>query len=165
MSASNFKSMENFPLIVAPPAMCKICPDCGITCGEDEATCSVCGASLADVEKQTDEIFIDEIVREMQAVANRLNEHLLFHTVSVESGYYTGCQFYVDEKYCDISAMCNEETQDEFGMCRSKTLRKYASEGDFIRRELKKAKESLGLWELGITARFSNGETWYDKVA
>ena len=164
MSTANFKSMKDFPLIVMPEFRCKVCPDCGITCGEDDAACPDCGASLADVEVMNDECEEDYIAEEMHRFATRLNEYLHFYEVSVESGYYTGCQFYVDEKYSDVAAMCNEETKEEFGLCRSVTLRKYNSEGNFIRRELQRAKKEIGLWELGITARFFNGETWYSKV-
>ena len=72
------------------------------------------------------------------------------------------CQ--VDEKYWNIEDMDNEEAQDEFGMCRSKMLRKYQVEGNKLRRALKQAKKELGLIELGVVGRFSNGETLYSKI-
>lgn len=50
-------------------------------------------------------------------------------------------------------------------MCRSEMLRKYKAAGNMIRRELNKARKELGMMELAISARFSNGETWYTKVA
>lgn len=72
------------------------------------------------------------------------------------------CQ--VDEKYWNIEDMDNEESQYEFGMCRSKMLRKYQVEGNWLRRALKKAKEELGLIEVGVVGRFSNGETLYTEI-
>ena len=75
-----------------------------------------------------------------------------------------GLQFYVDEKYCDVEDMDNEDARMEFGKCRSKMLRKYTSEGNWLRRALQKAKAELGLMELGVVAHFSNGETMYTEI-
>jgi hypothetical protein len=83
---------------------------------------------------------MEAIVSDMEAKAKALNDSLIFYEVSVESGYYTGVQFYVDEKYWKLEDMDNEESNDEFGMCRSKMLRKYESEGNRLRRELRKAR-------------------------
>ena len=101
----------------------------------------------------------------MEKVAQRLNAAQPFYEVTLESGHYCGVQFYVEEKYWKIEQMDNEESQEEFGMCRSEMLRKYKTAGNLIRRELRKAKQDLGLFELSIIAQFSNGETMYSKVA
>ena len=85
--------------------------------------------------------------------------------MEVRSGYYVGVQFYVEEKfYGKIEDYTNEDTQCEFGMCRSKTLRKYKTECNKIRRELLKAREDLGLIQLGCIGIFSNGEAVYTKI-
>ena len=107
----------------------------------------------------------DDIARSMEDKAKELNEYLYFFTVSVESGHYTGLQFYVDGKYDDVESWTNEDAQSEFGMCRSKMIRKYHSEVNWLRRMLRKSKKELGLFELAITQVFSNGEVWYTKVA
>jgi hypothetical protein len=164
MSTANFKSMKDFPLIVAKDEYCKVCPECGCTQVSDAAKCDECGCNLSGVDSVYDEWTMDDMVRNMEAKAKELNEYLTFYTVSVESGYYSGLQFYVDEKYCDVEDMDNEDARMEFGMCRSKMLRKYNSEGNWLRRELRKAKDELGLVELGVTARFSNGEVWYTEI-
>ena len=88
-----------------------------------------------------------------------------FYEVTLESGHYSGIQFYVDDKYYKVEELDNEDAQTEFGMCRSAMLRKYKVAGNTIRRMLKQAKKELGLMELVVAVRFSNGETWYDKVA
>jgi len=164
MSTANFKSMKDFPLIVAANEYCKVCPECGFTQDPDAEKCDECGCDLAGVEPIYDEWAMDDIVRNMEKKAKELNEYLTFYTVSVESGYYSGLQFYVDEKYYDVEGMDNEDSQDEFGLCRSKMLRKYRSEGNWLRRALQKAKNELGLMELGVSARFSNGETMYTEI-
>ena len=164
MGTANFKSMTDFPLIVAEDTYMKYCP----TCEEwVEATdkCNECGHDLTGVEAVYDDFACEYITHEMEAVAERLNAAQPFYKVSVESGYYSGKQFYVEDKYWHIADMDNEESQDEFGMCRSLMLRKVKVAANMIRRELRNAKKELGLIELGVAARFSNGETWYCKVA
>lgn len=163
MSTANFKSMDNFPLIVAGDEYVKVCPECGASNCNDADVCVDCGASLADVESVYDAWGMDSMVFEMEHKAKDLNSHLRFHEVSVESGYYSGVQFYVHEKY-DMESMDNEDTNFEFGMCRSVALRKYKSEVNFIRRKLREAKDGLGLMELGVIGRFSNGEVWYSEI-
>lgn len=165
MATSNFKSMRDFPLIVTEDLQMKVCPECG--CGQGGTTdkCECCGADLTEVEEVYDELGMQDRIREMEEKAEELNEYLTFFTVSVVSGYYSGVQFYVDEKYCDVEEMDNDESNYEFGMCRSKMLRKYKSEGNWLRRALQKAKKEIGLMELGVVARFSNGETMYTEIS
>lgn len=165
MSCPNFKSMMDFPLIVTEDHYVKICPECGLSHDTEATKCEDCGCDLTDVSEVYDELGAEYLYGEMKKVAERLNAEQPFYSVSVESGHYCGMQFYVDEKYWHLEQMDNEESQDEFGMCRSAMLRKYKTAGNMIRRELRKAKADLGLWELGIVAQFSNGETMYTKVA
>lgn len=164
MATGNFKTMRDFPLIVATDEYTKICHECG--CGQGGTTdkCECCGADLSGVDSVYDECAMDFIVSNMETKAKELNELLTFYTVSVESGYYSGLQFYVDEKYWHIEDMDNDESQEEFGLCRSKMLRKYKSEGNWLRRALHKAKDELGLMEFGVYARFSNGEVMYTEI-
>ena len=164
MATANFKTMNNFPLIVAGNSYVKVCPDCGITNADDADACEDCGCNLADVSPVYDEFGMKDLYDEMKRKADELNEYLTFYTVSVESGYYSGLQFYVDDKYYHIEEMDNEESQDEFGMCRSKMLRKFKSETNWLCRALRKARADLGLMELACTARFSNGEAVYTRV-
>ena len=164
MATGNFKTMRDFPLIVAANEYCKVCPECGCKQASDAVKCDECGCDLSSVDSVYDEWAMQDVCRGMETKANELNEYLTFYTVSVESGYYSGLQFYVDEKYCDVEEMNNEESQDEFGMCRSAMLRKYKSEGNRLRRALQKAKKELGLKELGVVARFGNGEVMYTEM-
>lgn len=164
MATANFKTMADFPLIVSDDIREKICPECGCGCPDDADKCEDCGCDLSGVEAVMDDFLNAERVREMERVAEELNEAQDFYTVSVESGYYAGVQFYVDEKYCDVDEWTNEDAQNEFGICRSKMLRRYKVAGNTIRRGLRKAAKDLGLDEVVCTARFSNGEAWFQKV-
>ena len=164
MATANFKTMQDFPLIVADNLYTKICPECGCNQGGTPDKCELCGADLSAVEEINDELGMRDLVNDMEDKAEELNENLTFCEVSVQSGYYSGVQFYVDEKYWNIEDMDNEEAQDEFGMCRSKMRRKYQVEGNKLRRALKQAKKERGLIELGVVGRFSNGETLYSKI-
>ena len=164
MATGNFKTMSDFPLIVADDEYTKVCPECGCGQGGTPDKCEICGADLTNVNAIYDELLMRERSDEMEKRANEMNECLAFYTVSVESGYYRGLQFYVSEKYYDLENMDNEESNYEFGICRSKMLRKYKSEGNWLRRELKKAKADLGLMELGVYARFGNGEVMYTEI-
>lgn len=164
MGTANFKTMQDFPLIVADDLYTKICPECGCGQGGAPDKCEICGADLSAVEATYDELGMQDLMKSMEGKANELNENLTFHEVSVLGGYYSGLQFYVDEKYCFLEDMDEDESQHEFGMCRSDMLRKWVDEGNWLRCALRKAKEELGLMELGVDARYSNGETLYSEV-
>ena len=141
----------------------KICPECG--CGQGGTDkCECCGADVSAVESVYDEWYAEYIQKEMQKVAEDINSSIRFHNVTLMSGYYAGIQFYVSEEYYNLEDWTNEDARDEFDMCRSVMLRKYRSEKNYIVRALRKAKADLGLMELGVTARFSNGETWYTEI-
>ena len=164
MATSNFHHMADFPLIVTTDSFVKVCPDCGITNGKDAERCEDCGCELDGVDPVYDELGMMDTSREMESKAAEINEYLRFHKVEVESGYYSGLQFYVNSLYDGIEDFTNEESQDEFGLCRSVMLRKFKSEKNFITRQLRKARADLGLMEFVCTAHFSNGEAVYTRV-
>ena len=164
MATANFKTMEDFPLIVGSDTYIRVCPECGIYNEATAGKCEDCGCDLTGENAIPDEWYSRNLVEQMEKVAAKLNDAQPFYDVTVESGYYSGVQFYVDSKYWHIEDMDNEESQVEFGMCRSKMLRKYKVAGNTIRKGLYKAKDELGLDELICTARFSNGEACYSKV-
>lgn len=163
MATSNFKSMADFPLIVKDDMMVNYCPHCEMYVGAAEK-CGECGADLTEVESVYDESGMNDLVTGMEEWCASMNERQPFYKVSVESGYYCGVQFYVEENYYKIEEWDNEECRNELDMCRSEMLRKYKAAGNMIRRELEKARKELGMMELGIVATFSNGETIYTKV-
>ena len=167
MSCPNFKSMRDFPLIVADDPYLKPCPDCGAWNSEEATKCEDCGCSLEDVSPVYDELSCEDICNGMQRVADRMNGAQPFYNVTVESGHYRGVQFYVDCKYYerDLLEMDSEDSRDEFGWPRWLMLRKFKSAGNMIRRELEKARKEMGLDKLVCIDIFSNGEAIYRKVS
>ena len=95
MGTCNFNSMINFDLwaVSSNRFYSKCCPEC--SCSNEEDVCEICGADLADIEPELDDLaemfFYEDIFRELEAI----NAGLLFHEISIESGYYEGLQLYV----------------------------------------------------------------------
>ena len=147
--------------------MCKVCPECGCTMGEDDAACTECGASLDGVEVTHDEIGEMDDNEAVQCEMERANADFTFHKITLESGYFSGVQFFVEENfngYDSLEDMDNEDAQYYYGMCRSKMLRKYNSEIRKVQRAMAEIAKGYGFMEFICTARFSNGEAWYERV-
>lgn len=119
------------------------------------------GEEMPDYEYQWE---AEDDFRGAKELAENFSRDLEFFDVTVESGYYESFQFYVESRHGDVEDMDNEDTHYYFDLCRSKALRKEASELRKIRRWLM-ARKAGGYNEVGIVARFSNGETWYNIVA
>ncbi len=96
-------------------------------------------------------------------LAKEFSEDLTFYNVTVRGGYYTSFQFYVEERDGaeDIEDITNEDAHYYFDMCRSRAIRYAERERRKIYKWLLDLK-SHGFNEVVITARFSNGETWYN---
>lgn len=106
-----------------------------------------------------------------EQLAENFSQGLTFHRITIESGYYYGFQFWVEETYStkfDLdksSEYCidNDEAHYYFDMFRSQALRAANVE----KRKITKWLESLqdeGFDILMCIARFSNGEAQYSKV-
>jgi hypothetical protein len=165
--------MKNFDLwaVGSDRFYSKCCPEC--SCSSDGDECELCGADLSDVEQEYDELaemfFYEDILRELEDI----NRGLLFHEISIKSGYYEGQQLYVTltnaadhagftengPEYAD-----NESTRDYLDLCLSAAIRKYEAEQRKVNRILAKIGRAYGMDKLAIYARFSNGETWYTKA-
>ena len=164
MSTPNFKTMEDFPLFVTETPYCKICPECGCTCGSEAEKCDECGADLSSVSAEYDELTDEDNVFNMQTAADKVNEYLTFFKVTVESGYYCGLQFFVDTDKGSPEEMDNGDCQYYFGKCRSKAIRAYKAEIRYINKWLAQQGKELGLTELICAAIFSNGEAMYVRA-
>lgn len=81
--------------------------------------------------------FDDIAYREAEAKADELNAVLKFFKIELTSGHYVGVQTFVNDDNCP----------DEWWMERYFDFNEY------------------GFDKYAITARFSNGETWYSKTA
>ena len=173
MGTCNFNSMANFDLwaVGSDRFYSKRCPECEYH--QDGTECELCGADLSDIEPEFDELeemfFYEDILRDLEEI----NAGLLFHEISIESGYYDGLQLYVTLTHAADNAgftdagpeyADNESTRYYLDLCRSVAIRKYEAEQRKVNRILAKIGRAYGMDKLAIYARFSNGETWYTKV-
>ena len=55
------------------------------------------------------------LVHDIEEALEELNHSFLFHKISVESGYYYGIQFYVEENY-DLDELDNDDCRYYFDM-------------------------------------------------
>ena len=110
-----------------------------------------------------DELDAYEICREIEERLSGINDDLLFHKTSVESGYYCGLQLFVDELH-DPNEYDNEDCRLEFGLCRSVAIRRYNSEINKIIRKLRRLAADYGFEEHYCSGIFSNGEAIYQRV-
>ena len=176
MSTSNFWTMQNFDLWAVSDAhfSFRFCPDCGFSAEDDETECSECRADLSDVDPIFDEWTAQDFYDELGRVLDAENVNLLFHKITIRSGYYDGLQLYVElssdadqagftddgPEYVD-----NESARYYFDMYRSQAVRRFESEQRKVNRILARIGRAYGMDKLGVYARFSNGETWYTKIA
>lgn len=173
MGTCNFNSMTNFDLwaVGSDRFYSKRCPECEYHQDGDE--CELCGADLSSIDPEFDELeemfFYEDILRELEEI----NAGLLFHEISIESGYYEGLQLYVTLSHAADHAgftdagpeyADNESTRYYLDLCRSAAIRKYEAEQRKVNRILAKIGRAYGMDKLAIYARFSNGETWYTKA-
>ena len=173
MGTCNFNSMTNFDLwaVGSDRFYSKRCPECEYHQDGDE--CELCGADLAEIEPEFDDLaemfFYEDILQDLEEV----NAGLLFHEISIESGYYEGLQLYVTLNHAADHAgftdagpeyLDNESAHYYFDVCRSAAIRKYEAEQRKVNRILEKIGRAYGMDKLAIYARFSNGETWYTKA-
>jgi hypothetical protein len=113
--------------------------------------------------------FYEDIMKDLEEE----NAGLLFHEITIESGYYEGLQLYVTLTHAADNAgltengpeyVDNESTRYYLDLCRSAAIRKYEAEQRKVNRILAKIGRAYGMDKLAIYARFSNGETWYTKA-
>lgn len=123
-------------------------------------------------EEYTEGMYEDDMYFEWdnaRILAERFTEGLEYHTVGVESGYYIGFMFTVDEtmgyggRY-NMDCLDNEDCKDWYGMCRSKVAREVQKEKTKIKKWLKSMVKDYGYKELALVGQFSNGEAIYTEV-
>lgn len=117
-------------------------------------------------------------------------DNLKFHSMEIAFGYYEGFCIQILEPtdyfgrvseneisavWCDRKCEDNEYF-DNYGNIvreyldwkdprnRERALKAYKKEVDYIEDLLAELQDEYGLSRFGVSARFSNGETWYTKV-
>ena len=163
MSAANYKTMENFPLLAREfVSQEKICSVCGAYQTDKDEVCECCGGELEKIS-YIDSDSMQEVATDMQKRLDDLNRTLRFHKVSVENGHYYGLQLYVKEAH-NPSDYDNADCQYYFDMCRSVAIRRYNSEVNKLCRILRRLGAEFGFEELFCRDVFSNGEMCYGHV-
>lgn len=110
-----------------------------------------------------EETDFDFLFEELETEADRTNEDLLFHKISVRSGYYTGMQLFV-ETVGEIPEDCdNNECRYNWDMFRSVAIRKYEAEQRKIRRWMKQTAQYYNMTCLEVSGRFSDGTAVYQR--
>ena len=166
MSATNFCTMQDFPLYVIDfNEDVKHCSTCGAILVIESEHCEECGSDELDSCIHYDELYAMEICGSIEERLDEFNDGLLFHTVKLRSGYYSGMQFYVQKDYAlEAEDFDNDDCHYYFGCCRSEAYRKYAAEVKKVTKELNRLAKEYGFTELVSVARFSNGEAIYEKA-
>ena len=173
MSTANFWSMNNFPLWARDfYTEVKICPECHLMQEKENNQCDECGYDLSDIEVEDyyDEWVAQDTCATIQKELENINNDLIFHKIELKDGYYSGVQFYCGTKDFDEDKngeldLDNDDAHYYYDMCRSQARRKYKTEINKINKLLKKLGTEYGFDAYGVSARFSNGETWYTKIA
>lgn len=164
MSTANFTTrLCGFPLYAREYVYAKFCPECGCWNNADAESCDDCGENLHNVEPEDDDLLTDDVYREASDDAEALNTGLEFFKVSVASGYYTGFQFVVDMPQDDPEDLDNDDCHYYYDRCRSKAIRACGVERRKLEKRLADVAARNGFDRYGVSARFSNGEVWYQK--
>lgn len=168
MSAANFCTMRDFPLFAKSYyEEAKRCPECDTILDADAETCEVCGCEELEDYPYFDQFLADEEWDAITSLMEDFNRDLMFHKVELRSGYYTGVQFYVETEH-DLDEdkdYTNDDCHYYFDCCRSVAYRKYAAEVRKIIRKLAAWGKEYGFQEYVCTARFDNGEAWYELAS
>ena len=93
-----------------------------------------------------------------------INHNLNFHQIVIESGYYCGIQFYVEENH-NPNELDNEDCKYYFDMYRSVAIGRYDSEINKICKILQRLAAMYGFKKMYCSGRFSNGEAVYTPVS
>lgn len=167
MSTANFETMRDFSLFAKDYMFeVKRCPECGAIQDAENEMCEFCEADGLESIQEFDDMACSMEWDEITAEMNEFNRGLLFHELSMKSGYYYGVQFIVETEH-DLEEYDydNDECHYYFDCCRSVAYRKYAAEVRKINRWMAKLAKRYGFDELVCTARFSNGEAHFSKVS
>ena len=166
MSAANFCTMRDFPLFAKDYYEdAKRCPECGAILSADDTECEFCECNELEDYQYYDECAAYDERQEIEDKLLDFNRGLLFHEVKLQSGYYSGVQFYVEINHdlTEDQDYSNDDCHYYFDCCRSVAYRKYASEVRKINRKLAEFAKAYGFQV--CTARFSNGEAWYQLAS
>lgn len=167
MATANFCTMKNFSLFIKDYYVdAKRCPECGSIIDADVAECDYCGCDELEDYRYFDDVACQEELEKIEGKLDDINYDLLFHKISLQSGYYTGVQFYVEAEHeLDEYDYTNDDCHYYFDCCRSVAYRKFEAEKRKINRLLAKLGKEYGFEEAVCVIRFSNGEAIFESAS
>lgn len=155
MAASNFKYQEDFDLWAADFSI-PLYPIDEETGEED------CNAAPVDY------LFDDYEYDRAAAKVDELNKTLKFYKLQLQDGYYAGTQLCIDDSEAPDDYYFKHYSRDavaDFGVNSYILRRMLNAERKCINNILLPLFKEYGFNKYGISAHFSNGETWYCRVA
>lgn len=155
MSAPNFKYQEDFDLWAADFSI-PLYPIDEETGEEDE--------NAAPVDYLFDNYEYDRAAEKV----DELNKTLKFYKLQLCDGYYAGTQICIDDSEAPDDYYFKYYSRDavaDFGVNSYILRRMLNAERKRINNIILPIFKEYGFDKYGITARFSNGETWYSRVA
>ena len=152
MGAANFYTQEGFDLWAADFSIPLYPTD------ED-------GEEIPDSDP-VDYLFDDEAYDEAAEKIEDANKNLRFFKLDLRAGYYAGTQIEIDDGEAPDDIYFKEYFSfEDYGVNRYILRRMVDAEKRRINEEILPAFKELGFDRYTVSARFSNGETWYSKVA
>lgn len=154
MAAANFKYQENFDLWAGDFSM----PLYPTDENGDEDT------NAAPVDYLFDNYAYDEA----QEKIDEVNAGLRFYKLTLEAGYYEGTQIVIDDGEAPDDYYFKHYSRDAFadyGVNSYILRRMVKAEQRRINEVILPLFKEYGFNKYAISARFSNGETWYSRVA
>lgn len=105
---------------------------------------------------------------EAQSKIDEVNAGLKFYKLTLEAGYYAGTQIVIDDSDTPDEYYLQHYRRDafaEYGVNTYVLRRMIQAERKRINEVLLPLFKAYGFNKYGISARFSNGETWYSQIA
>ncbi len=115
-----------------------------------------------------DYLFDNYAYDEAQAKIDSINAGLKFYKLTLEAGYYAGTQIVIDDSDTPDEYYLQHYRRDafaEYGVNTYVLRRMIKAEQKRINAGLLPLFKDYGFNKYAISARFSNGETWYSQVA
>lgn len=107
-----------------------------------------------------DDFFWDDLQLNFDYILETLPD-LIFHKISLKSGYYSGVQILVEQGE-DPTTLDNYDCQYCFGMCKSQAVRLFEAEVKRVNKKILPKFETIGFFKINCLGVFSNGEAIYE---
>lgn len=117
---------------------------------------------VIDADGDDDEFFWDDLQLDFDHELKAMPD-LIFHKLSLKSGYYSGVQILVDEIE-NPNDLDNYDCKNTFDLCKSQAVRLYNAEVERINKKILPKFKEAGFFKINCVGVFSNGEAIYAKA-